>query len=328
MPKESTYHFIPKQFIENNTDFPSLMTHLEQAFSNRMIIVPKRHHHELLNKSHSSSTLLIMPAWENGHDAGIKIVTVNPDNTKHTLSSIQGSYLYTDALTGQKKADIEATSLTAYRTAATSALASKYLSLKTADSLLMIGTGMLAIPLILAHHSVRNLKKVFVWGRNIQKANDIVDRLKNQTFEISSTHSIEKVFDQADIISAATLSKTPLIKGEYLRPGQHVDLVGSFKPDYRESDDQCIIRSTLFVDTVQNINQSGDLAIPIKKGVISIGDVEADLFDLCGGNNLGRKSENQITLFKSVGYALEDLAAARYYYHLFTNVHQQETLSS
>ncbi|MCY3999011.1 MAG: ornithine cyclodeaminase family protein [Flavobacteriaceae bacterium] len=324
MQKNKTPCFISKRFIENNTDFPSLIALLEQAFADNTIDVPTRHHHVIPNKPNSyPNTLLIMPAWENGYDTGIKIVTVSTNNAKQNRPSIQGSYLYIDALTGQKKADIEATSLTAYRTAATSALASKYLSLNTASSLLMIGTGTLAIPLILAHHSIRNLKKVFVWGRNIPKVNHVVDQLKNQTFEVSSTDSIEKVVGQADIICAATLSKTPLIKGEYLRSGQHVDLVGSFKPDHRESDNQCIIRSALFVDTLQNINQSGDLDIPIKKGVISSDDVEADLFDLCGGKNLGRKSENQITLFKSVGYALEDLVAARYYYNLFTNVNKR-----
>lgn len=323
MRKKNPY-FISKSFIEDNTDFPSLITLLDKAFASDTIHVPNRHHHEFPNKASSSpNTLLIMPAWTEDNDAGVKIVTINPNNFEHNLPSIQGSYLYFDAITGQKKADIEAASLTAYRTAATSALSSKFLSLNTADSLLMVGTGALAIPLILAHHSIRNLKKVFVWGRNLQKANHIVDQLKNESFEISSTNSIEKVMKQADIISTATLSRTPLIKGNYLRPGQHLDLVGSFKPDYRESDDQCIIKSTLFVDAFQNANQSGDIAIPLENGVISTRDIQADLFDLCRGTYIGRKSEHQITLFKSVGYALEDLVAARYYYNLFTHVHNQ-----
>lgn len=245
-------------------------------------------------------------------------MTVSPNNSKYNLPSIQGTYIYFDAHKGSLKAILAAKSLTAKRTAATSALASSFLSKKNADSLLMIGTGALSINLIKAHASVRSLKSVYIWGRNYSKAQQICEELQNEPYQIEAIKNIEDKIADVDIISCATLSKTPLVLGKYLKPGQHVDLVGSYKKDTREADNETIIKSKIYLDSYMGgLKESGDIVIPISKGIITENDIVADLFELCQSKNEGRKNELEITVFKSVGHALEDLVAASYYYNKF-----------
>ncbi|MCL6268271.1 ornithine cyclodeaminase family protein [Flagellimonas myxillae] len=307
---------ISSGFIEEHTNFEELIQTLKSAFASGRTLVPPRHHHDFPNpETQKDTTLLLMPAWKPGSEAGVKVVTVSPGNERFDLPSIQGSYLYLDAQTGVLKAIMEAKSLTAKRTAAASALASSFLSRKNTQSMLMIGTGALSINLIRAHASVRPIKQVFVWGRNPQKARDICDQLDKQRFAITSVSRIEDIIGKVDLVSCATLSEAPLVLGEYLVPGQHIDLVGAYKPDMRESNDEVIQKSSIFLDTMDGgLRESGDIAIPLQKGLLSASDIKADLFALCKGENQGRSNENEITLFKSVGHALEDLAAASYYY--------------
>ncbi len=312
---------IDTDFIENNTDFVELITELKNKFSSDSILVPMRHHHDFPNPVvKEDSTLLLMPAWNPGQEAGVKIVTVSPENGQYDLPSIQGTYLYLDAVKGSIKAIMEAKSLTVKRTASASALASSYLSRTNASSLLMIGTGALSVNLIKAHASVRPIKQVYVWGRNFEKAQIIVEKLKNEDFKIEAVETIEEKIKNVDIISCATLSRTPLVLGEYLQEGQHLDLVGAYKKDTREADNDCVIRSSVYIDTYQGgLKESGDIVLPLKEGVLKEEDIQADLFELCSGSKKGRKNDQEITFFKSVGHALEDLAAATYYYNKYTN---------
>jgi ornithine cyclodeaminase len=311
---------ISDKFIDDNTRYSELVSEIKNAFAGSAIEVPARHHHNFSNPEEEiDSTLLIMPAWNPGKEAGVKIVTVSPNNSKFNLPSIQGTYIYIDAHTGLVKAILEAKALTAKRTAATSALASSYLSKKNASSLLMIGTGVLSTNLILAHASVRPIKNVFVWGRNAAKAQIICKELANEKFNISAVDSIEEVISKVDIISCATLSKTPLVLGKYIKNGQHIDLVGAYKTDMREADDEAIKRSEVYVDTYQGLRESGDIFVPLQKGIISEKDIKADLFELCSNKKQGRQNDQEITYFKSVGHALEDLTAATYYYKKFKN---------
>ena len=308
---------IDDDFINKNTDFSELIAEIKSAFASSNIEVPMRHHHDFSNpKEGVDSTLLLMPAWSPSEVAGVKIATVSPNNGKFNLPSIQGTYIYLDAHKGMVKAILAAKSLTAKRTAATSALASFYLSKKDASSLLMIGTGALSKNLILAHASVRPIKTVYVWGRNSEKAKAICKELGNETFLIEAVETIEEIISKVDIISCATLSKTPLVLGKYLKEGQHVDLVGAYKKDMREADDEAIKKSQIFVDTYQGgLKESGDIVIPLQNGTIKESDIKADLFELCSNKKQGRKSDKEITFFKSVGHALEDLTAATYYYN-------------
>lgn len=309
---------IDNTFIEENTDFTELISLLNRNFSENNLIVPVRHHHDFPNPEvNADSTLLLMPAWNPSKTAGVKLVTVSPENGQFDLPSVQGTYIYLDAVKGSVKAIIEAKSLTAKRTAAASALASSYLSRKNASKLLMIGTGALSQNLIKAHASVHNITEVYVWGRNFEKAKAICHELNNEDFSITPIHTIEEKISEVDIISCATLSKTPLVLGKYLKKGQHVDLVGAFKKDMREADDETIIKSSVFVDSYRGIKENGDIAIPIKNGVLAKEDLKADLSELCSHQKQGRIDENEITVFKSVGHALEDLVAADYYYQKY-----------
>jgi ornithine cyclodeaminase len=313
---ETAIAFIGTDFINAHTDFPVLIEKLHRAFAANDVDVPTRHHHNFKNAvAGADSTLLLMPAWLSGQDAGVKIVTVCPENGQYGLPAIQGTYIYLDAATGSVKAILDAKALTAKRTAAVSAMASSFLSRKNASSLLMIGTGALSANLIAAHASVRPIEQVFVWGLNFDKATAIAAGFNGVPFSVKAVRSIEDAIGKVDIISCATLSKTPLVMGRHLVNGQHVDLIGSYKKDMREADDETILKSSIFVDSYYGaLNETGDIYIPIQNGIISTDSLKADLFELCAATKPGRAGDREITLFKSVGHSLEDLIAARYYY--------------
>ena len=312
---------IGTNFIEANTNFKDLVQALKTGFLSKDIIVPMRHHHDFPNPSvGAESTLLLMPAWNPSKEAGVKVVTVSPENGQFDLPSIQGTYIYLDAEKGALKGVLEAKSLTVKRTAAASALASSFLSRKNSSSMLMIGTGALLTNLIKAHAAVRPIDQVYIWGRNVEKARSICSELANDDFSIEAIENIEDKISEVDIISCATLSKTPLVLGKFLRPGQHVDLVGAYRKDMREADNKTVQKSSVYVDTYQGgLKESGDIVIPLQEGIITENDIKADLFELCSGKKQGRSSDAEITMFKSVGHALEDLVAAKYYYNKFIN---------
>jgi ornithine cyclodeaminase len=322
--------FIDDVFIEAETSFQDLGELLLSEFRAPEVYTPMRHHHDYSNpKEEKDSTLLLMPAWEAGEDLGVKIVTVSPENGKYDLPSIQGSYLYLNAHNGTVRSIFDAKALTAKRTAAVSALAASFLANADSRTLLVLGTGVLAKNLILAHTEFKELKQVYVWGRSFQKASELVNNLKlklaHSSCSIAAVTDFESVLPEADIISTATLADSPLVKGDLLRPGQHLDLVGSYKRSMREADDRCIERSSVYLDTYQGgLKESGDIVIPIEKGVLSPSDVKADLFELCSGSRPGRTKKDEITLFKSVGHASEDLIAARYYFEIYERL-QKDT---
>ncbi|MHA7942844.1 bifunctional Delta(1)-pyrroline-2-carboxylate/Delta(1)-piperideine-2-carboxylate reductase [Formosa sp. 3Alg 14/1] len=314
---------IDSDFIEDSTHFKTLVDALKTGFSSNDYLVPMRHHHDFPNpESELDSTLLLMPAWNPGQHAGVKIATVSPENGKYNLPAIHGTYLYLDAVTGKLKAILEAKSLTVKRTAAASALASSFLSRENSESLLMIGTGALSTNLIEAHASVRPIKRVYVYGRDFNKAKAICEQFTASEFTVEPVKTIEEKISEVDIISAATLSPTPLVFGKYLKAGQHVDLVGAYKKDTREADDEAILKSSVYIDTYQGgLKESGDILIPLTTGILKKEQIQADLFELCGNLKTGRKNDTEITLFKSVGHALEDLLAATYYVDKYTEAH-------
>lgn len=313
-------HVISESFIEQHCDFNQLIERLRKGFASPGIHVPMRHHHDYSNPSENKdSTLLLMPAFNPGIDAGVKIVTVSPNNGQYNLPSIQGAYLYFDAHHGNIKAILDAKSLTTKRTSCTSALASSYLSREDASSLLMIGTGALSKNLIRAHASVRPIKEVYVWGRTLEKAEAICKELSGAPFSCTAIVNLDDKVSEVDIISCATLSPTALVFGKWLREGQHLDLVGAYKKDMREADDEAILKSSVFLDTYQGgLQESGDIVIPLATGIITKEDIKADLVELCSGTKKGRTTEQEITFFKSVGHGLEDLVAASYFYYEFS----------
>lgn len=294
----------------NALPFPGLIAALRAMFISGCE-APPRHHHDVEVPGEPNGTLLLMPAWLPGRYMGLKQVSVFPGNAVRGLPSIFGSYLLSSAVTGELLAIIDGGELTARRTAAASALAASYLARKDASVMLMTGTGRLSANLIEAHMAVSPLRKVFVWGRDIAKTGPTVQRAEALGLEAIATDNLEAAAREADIISCATLSTEPLISGDWLKPGAHLDLVGAFKPGMRETDDRCVMRATRFVDTRAGaLSEGGDLVQPINAGLITADSIAADLAELARKTHPGRTDVQEITMFKSVGASLEDLAGA------------------
>jgi ornithine cyclodeaminase len=298
--------------VEAALEFKDLIERLRETFR-KGAEVPVRHHHAI--GGGSDATLLLMPAWQSGRHIGIKMVTVFPHNGERDLPSVMGAYLLLSGTTGEPLAMIDGPTLTVKRTAAASALAAGYLARQDSERLLMIGTGALAPYLIRAHAEVRPICNVLIWGRNPDKAEQLARRLNRRDFKVAATTDLEAAVQGAHIISAATMTLEPLIKGAWLQPGQHLDLVGGFRPNMREADDDAVSRARVFVDTRDGAcSEAGDIVQPLESGVLTEDDIAADLFDLTRGERAGRRYYDQITLFKSVGTALEDLGAAQLAY--------------
>lgn len=283
---------------------------LREAFR-APIEVPVRHHHSIPRGPDELATLLLMPAWhKTGGYIGVKIASVFPLNAKRNAPSVEASYLLMAGDTGTPLAVMDGRAITLWRTAAASALAASYLAKPKAQRLLIVGAGALAPYLIKAHATARPIAEVEVWNRDVAKAETLAAQLDG-SLKVTATPDLESATRRADIISAATLSTEPLIKGAWLQPGVHVDLVGGFTPKMREADDDCVRRASVFVDTRAGASkEAGDIVQPLQSGVIADQDIKGDLFDLCRGVHSGRAREDEITYFKSVGTAIEDLAAA------------------
>ncbi len=307
---------ISKEQISLALPYPALMTALRDAFAAGMC-APQRHVHTI--SDNPASTLLLMPVWESGANAGakmgVKLVTVAPQNTD--LPSVHAIFVLFDAQTGAPLALMDGEELTARRTAAASALTSGYASRSNSRCLLMVGSGNLAPYLAAAHCAARDILEVAVWGRSEDKARLCAERIRASGelpsyVNIEVATSLESACRRADIISCVTTSNTPVILGEWLEPGTHVDLVGGFKPNMREVDDAAMAKATVFVDTyIGALKEAGDLTQPLANGNLRPTAIVAELAELASGAHAGRSNEAEITIFKSVGTALEDLCAAR-----------------
>lgn len=282
---------------------------LERAFRQDSVM-PTRHHH-LLADGASPPVHLLMPAWLAKKYLGVKAVNVFPANAELGKPAVSGAYLLFSGETGEALAALEANVLTARRTAAASALAAKYLAGKNASRLLVVGTGRLSKNMVRAHSAIRPIREIAIWGRNATKAAALAAELRAEGFAARSETDLATAVAQADIVSCVTLSMEPLVEGQWLRPGTHLDLVGGFTPQMREADDEAIRRSSIFVDTRDGAShEAGDIVIPLQSGVLQQDRILGDLFELTRGGHPGRSSGAEITLFKSVGAAIEDLAAA------------------
>jgi ornithine cyclodeaminase len=291
--------------------YPALIDALDRAFRGD-IAVPARHHHAI-PQPNADATLLLMPAWTESGERylGCKVVTVFPENVARNQPSLYGTYLLLSGDTGEPLAAIDGRVLTAWRTACASALAARYLARADASHLVMVGAGALAPHLVRAHMSVRPVTKVTLWNRTRSRAVQAAFGLAVTGTEVEVTDDLEAAVKEADIVSCATLSSQPLIRGQWLRKGTHVDLVGGFTPKMREADNTAIKRARVYVDTRAGATkEAGDIVQPLRSKVIGKGDIQGDLFDLCRGSVKGRRRKDEITLFKSVGTAIEDLVAA------------------
>jgi ornithine cyclodeaminase len=290
--------------------YDRLMAALAEAFAGD-VVAPPRAHHDIHVPGGDDATILLMPAWVPGRSLGVKIATVFPDNAKRSLPAVFASYFLMSAETGEPIAVLDGTELTLRRTAAASALASSYLSRKNARRLLMVGTGNLAPHLVRAHATARPIDSVVVWGRRPEAAESLAESFDGEAFAVTVTNDLGAAVGDADIISCATLASAPLIRGALLKPGQHLDLVGAFRPDMAEADTDSVGRAEVYVDTRSGaLTEAGDILQAIEAGVIAESDIKGELAELASGSIVGRAGEASITIFKSVGTALEDLAAA------------------
>ena len=275
--------------------------------------MPLRHHHTVTVPAKDDATLLLMPAWTEGNYLGVKIAQVFPSNRDAGLPSLSAIYLLSSAIDGQLLAVMDGEEITARRTAAASVLAAQYLAPKKARRHLMVGTGRLSPYVVEAYAQMFGLESFSLWGRNLERCRAGAAAIEALGIPISvvAPAELDKAVTQADIISCATLSHRPLIKGALLKPGTHVDLIGGFTPAMREADDDVIKKSSIFVDTYQGATQeSGDIVIPMQNGLLTKSALQADLSELCSHRHPGRRQDSDITVFKSVGAACEDLAAA------------------
>ncbi len=270
------------------------------------IETPVRHHHDVS----AVSTLLLMPAWSKDW-AGLKTVIFKADNAAQGLPTIQASYLLIEQKTGATVAMMDGGEITRRRTAAASALAADYLARQDSSTMTLVGAGALAPHFVLAHAAVRPISRVFIHSRTLAKAEELAADLAQQGFEAHSVADLEHAVRQSDIVSCVTTSTAPVVKGAWLKPGTHVDLAGAFKPTMRETDGEVVARASVYVDTREGaLAEAGDLLQARDEGKFDFATIKGDLFELCRGKVKGRASEDEITLFKSAGTAIEDLATA------------------
>ena len=302
---------ISAEELHRDLDFPSLIDAIDSQFHDGCT-VPVRHHHSIETPDGLDPTLLLMPAWAQGDVIGVKIVTVFPENGEKNLPAVMGAYMLMDGTSGTPLAMIDGAALTARKTACVSALASRYLSRADSSALLMVGTGVLAPHLIRAHATVRPISDVMIWGRNRDKSEALATTFDGEDYRVRAVDDLKEAVAKADVISCATLAQQPLIEGDWLLAGQHLDLVGSFTPTMREADDVCVKRAKVYCDTRDGaMKEAGDLLQPLTNGTLRVEDVIGDLFDMARGTCALRERATDITLFKSAGSALEDLAAAK-----------------
>jgi ornithine cyclodeaminase len=271
-------------------------------------------------KGGAQNDWLILPAWQYGTCLGIKLASLFPGNAAKNLASVQGAYLLFDGETGETLCGMDGPMLTLRKTAANSAAAADWLARKDAETLCMVGAGALAPHLIEAHCSVRPIKRVLWWNRSRPALERAIDALSPRLPKVAivAADDLHDAVSFSDIVSTATMATEPLVKGAWLRLGAHLDLVGSYRPDMREADDDCIkAASRHYVDArFTTLDVAGDLTQPIAAGLLNPAAV-IDMGEVARGERPKRGASDEITWFKSGGGGHEDLATAWAVYKAF-----------
>ena len=297
--------------ISRLMDFGSLISELKLTFKKAEFIPPREVYN--INKNHinSKSQFLIMPAFIKNNYYGVKLLNVFPNNPSKGLERIKALYVLFNKNNGEVKAIIDGTVLTKYRTAAMSALASKYLSNKNSKKLLIIGTGALVPYMISAHTFVRKIEEVFVWGRDYEKAKKIVTSYKNSNFKVIAIKALKDNCKEMDIISTVTSSNKPLLFSEWCKKGVHLDLVGAHTKNMIEVDAMSYKLGDIYVEDIEfALEEAGDLIKSLNLGYINRKNIKGNITSLIKKNKNVRKYKEKTTIFKSVGHPLSDLAAA------------------
>ena len=289
-----------------------LMAEALVSLARGQVILPLR---PVLRIPDSPNAFALMPAYSASLRAiGTKLISVFPGNHGSDVDSHQGVVVLFDGENGSPLAMIDAASITAIRTAAVSGVATRLLATKNAGTLAILGSGVQARTHIDAMLAVRPFRKVLVWSRDADHARAVVSRSQStHRAQFEAAANAESAVRAADVVCTVTASREPILRGEWLRPGAHVNAVGASIPTARELDTEAVRRSRVFVDRRESaLNEAGDLLIPMREGAISADHIVAEIGELLSGHNAGRENEQEITLFKSLGLAIEDLASAHY----------------
>jgi alanine dehydrogenase len=301
--------------IRAQLPWPRMLAALDTMLK-RAVAAPLRTTHPIDVPGEPTASLLLMPAWRTGGRMGVKLVTVFPGNAARNERAVGAVYALFDASNGTPLALFDGEEITARRTAGASAYAASRLARADARHLVLVGSGRLARSLVEAHALVRPIERVSLWSRTPERARAAAAAMRKDGLPVTATGDLEGAVRSADIVCCATLSTVPLVRGAWLAPGMHLDLVGAFKASMRETDGAAIARADLLVVDHRDaaLAEGGDIVQAIAEGEIRPGSITADLADLARGRHPGRTRADEISVFKSVGFALEDLAAAEAVY--------------
>ncbi|MEC9055558.1 MAG: ornithine cyclodeaminase family protein [Verrucomicrobiota bacterium] len=290
--------------------YPALIDALQETFSGEFSM-PPRNVFLLDENSDTHDAFAVLPSW-NTSLIGVKAFTYFPSNSE-PYKSLYSKIMLFDRAHGEPLALVDGTTVTFWRTAGISGLATRLLARENAETLLLLGTGNLATYIIRANASVRPLKRVLVWGRTASNTGKVVDEMNAELdgIEVSVADNLEEACGQSDIIVSATGSHEPLVLGDWVKPGTHTDFIGNHHADKRECDTALVLKSKVYADSYANcFKEAGEILVPISEGVFTKEDVVADLSEMCSGSATLRQSDDEITLFKSIGMGISDLVGA------------------
>ena len=296
--------------------YPAMVDALQEAYSGSFNM-PPRQVFLLDDQPENHDAFAVLPSW-NDELVAVKSFTYFPDNPKPKYASLYSKIMLFDRKHGEPLALVDGTSVTFWRTAGISGLASRLLSREDSKTLLLLGTGNLAPYIIRAQLSVRPIDRVMVWGRTLGNAQAVVEQLakENDAVRFEVADDLQTACGEADIIVSATGSHEPLVLGDWVRPGTHTDFIGNHHATKRECDTALVAKSKVYADSYVNcFKEAGEVLVPIDEGAISKDHVVGELMQMCSGAVALRESEDEITLFKSIGMALSDLVGAGCAYH-------------
>jgi alanine dehydrogenase len=301
-------HHFDSKAVEKALPYPLLVDALAQGLQQAIEAPPRSH----LTPNHDASCVLIMPAWRPHQLMGVKLVSVWPGNNAKGESAVSGVYVLISCENGHPVAVLDGTALTLRRTAAAAALAARKLARQDSRTLAMLGTGALSVPLVQAHVDVMRFENVLVWGRQASKSQAVVAQLQRQGIAASVATDLEQTLTQADVVAAATTATEPFIRTDWVRPGTHLGLIGAFTAQMAEAEPALMAQAKIFADSRSAVlEKGGEVFQAIQQGMISPAAIQAELAELAAQpeGHVWRDAQD-ITIFKSVGFASLDLIAA------------------
>lgn len=302
---------ISPEEVHQALSYPELVDALQETFSGEFTM-PPRNVYLLDDNDANHDAFAVLPSWNQGL-IGVKAFTYFPDNPGPQYKSLYSKILLFDRAHGEPLALVDGTSVTFWRTAGISGLATRLLSREDSETLLVLGTGNLAPYMVRANASVRPLKRVLIWGRTPANAEKVVQQLQGELegIDISVAADIQGACAEADIVVSATGAHEPLVLGDWIKEGTHTDFIGNHHATKRECDTALILKSKVYADSYANcFKEAGEVLVPISEGVFTKEDVVGELPEMCQGTVPLRESDSEITLFKSIGMGISDLVGA------------------